>query len=534
VFPIDLLLDGVLAGIGSVIKALAIGIPAIFIGGRLLAAQLRNKNLMSSWATPGIAIGLLFAKGHHTGVGLLIVGICARAWRLGARWHRDDLYHGADLAEMARGRVSMSTALSRVLSSPATETGGWLRGSKMVIGKDVQGRSVCIPFGRESGCHTLVVGATGSGKTVTEAWIASRLIEAGHGAIVVDPKGDALLRGELEWMASACGRTFLEWTPDGPCTYNPYSNGTHTEIADKALAGEQFTEPHYLRLSQRYLGHAVRAMHGAKIDVTPASLMAQLDAKQLEVTARSLPQAHAAELEAYLDSVNDRQRRELAGVRDRLSILAESDIRHCLEPAPDRPAIDLSRAVAERAVVYFRLDADRRVLLSQMLAAAIVVDLVTLIAALQKEPVPTAVVIDEFSAIAAGTVSRLFSRGRSAGVSLILGTQELADMSAAADGLSEQVRGNLSALIAHRQIVPDSADQIAATAGAQPAWVTTQQTDHSLLSGGLTGKGTRTRGYEYAIHPGRIKELPTGAAAVITPGEGRPVIAQIHHPREAH
>ena len=41
-------------------------------------------------------------------------------------------------------------------------------------------RTVRIPAGGTSGRHTLVVGATGSGKTVTQAWIAGRLIEAGH------------------------------------------------------------------------------------------------------------------------------------------------------------------------------------------------------------------------------------------------------------------------------------------------------------------------------------------------------------------
>jgi hypothetical protein len=55
-------------------------------------------------------------------------------------------------------------------------------------------------------------------------------------------------------------------------------------------------------------------------------------------------------------------------------------------------------------------------------------------------------------------------------------------------------------------------------------------------SGGaaLTGTGSRRRGDEYAIHPTRIKQLPTGHAAVITPGGPPPTIAAIHHPHEAH
>jgi hypothetical protein len=45
--------------------------------------------------------------------------------------------------------------------------------------------------------------------------------------------------------------------------------------------------------------------------------------------------------------------------------------------------------VRERAVVHFRLDSDRRPLLAAMLAAAIVSDLIALVARLQGDPVPT-------------------------------------------------------------------------------------------------------------------------------------------------
>ena len=193
---------------------------------------------------------------------------------------------------------------------------------------------VSIPVGYDVRLHTLVVGATGSGKTVSEAWIAGRLIEHGHGAVVIDPKGDPMLRDELAAAMPHAGAPFLEWTPEGPLAYNPYAHGTDTEIADKALSGEEFTEPHYLRQAQRYLGHAVRVMQAAGVPVTPASLMAHMDPRQLEVTARKLPaEERASEARGYLDSLSDRQRRDLAGVRDRLSILAESDVRAVARPA---------------------------------------------------------------------------------------------------------------------------------------------------------------------------------------------------------
>lgn len=237
----------------------------------------------------------------------------------------------------------------------------------MVVGRDARGCPVSIPVGEQAGSHTLVLGATGSGKTVSEAWIAGRLVAQGHGAIVIDPKGDDGLRTELQRVARLAHRPFLEWTPEGPCSYNPYASGSDGEIVDKALAGEVFTEPHYLRLTQRYLGHAVRTMRAAKIPITVATLMANLYPDRLEETVRALPGDQAKVVEEYLDSLVERQRRDLAGARDRLSILAESEVSRWFDPE-GAPAIDLRGAVASHGVVYFALDSDRRPLLAQMVA----------------------------------------------------------------------------------------------------------------------------------------------------------------------
>src|SRR5207245_6475799 len=131
--------------------------------------------------------------------------------------------------------------------------------------------------GPAGGTHTLVLGATGSGKTVTQSWIAARAIERGMGAIVIDPKGDGGLREAMRAAAGSRSSAFVEWGPDGPPAYNPYARGTDTEIADKALAGERFTEPHYLRQAQRYLGHVVRALRAARLEVSLGSLVEALD-----------------------------------------------------------------------------------------------------------------------------------------------------------------------------------------------------------------------------------------------------------------
>ena len=106
------------------------------------------------------------------------------------------------------------------------------------------------------------------------------------------------------------------------------------------------------------------------------------------------------------------------------------------------------------------------------------------------------------------------------GKALLLGTQELADLTLVEHpNLKDQVLGNVTTLIAHRQVIPDSAEQIAAIAGTQGTWVHTQRTDHRLNGHGTNGDtGTRTRGREFAVHPDEIKQLHTGWALVACPG----------------
>jgi len=506
--------------LGSLVSAGFHGILGVALG-MLAARAMRSRHLHWSWAAGVLAISVL-TRPLHDGWMLTLATASLLATARGRRWHREDLEAGADLAERAARRTDPLD----LVRSLALHLGVWahihervgaarrLHAHELLVGHDESHRGVSIPFGGEAGgTHALVVGATGSGKTVTQTWIAVRAIERGMGAIVLDPKGDGGMREQLRRSALAAGRPFLEWTPEGERVYNPYARGGASEIADKALAGERFTEPHYLRQAQRYLGHAVRALRASGSQVSLRAIVEQLEPTRLELLARELPEAEARATFTYLDSLSPRQHSELAGVRDRLAILAESDVGMWLDPQTHGARqFDLLGAVRSRAVVYFSLESDSRPLLSEMLGAAIVQDLQTTVAALQRCPQPTLVVIDEFSAIAAEQVVRLFGRARSAGFSLVLGTQELSDLRPVGrERLLEQVLGNLSVVIAHRQVVPDSAELIASVAGRRGTWKVSRHSE---------GKTTRTRAREPKLDPDRVMSLARGWAAVLVLGDG--------------
>ncbi len=482
--------------------------------GFLLSAALRALNLRWTWAAAAFGATVLVAPDlGGLSLALLSAGGCA-TYRCRAREQRE-LAAGMDLAASARqrrGPLQMLAMLAREVrrvgsGSEATE----LRDGELtvVVGTDADSRCVRIPIGgRAGGVHTLVVGAAGSGKTVTETLLACRAIEQGLPVVVVDPKEDGNLHAALSAAAEAAGRRLLQWSPDGDTVFNPFANGSETEIADKLLAGERFTEPHYLRQAQRFLGYETRALRAAKMQLSLRVLAEHLDPAKLEQLARGLAEQEASPIYDYLDSLTERQRRELSGVRDRISIVAESDVGRWLDPATEAaPQFDLLSAIESGSVVLFRLRSDRRPLLMRMLGSAIVADLSTTMACLQGETIPWLAVIDEFAALAASEIGGLFARARAAGMSLVLGTQELSDLELdGREGLERQVLGNLTTTIAHRQVVPESAETISKLAGCRGAW------RRSLSSG---GRSTEVRVRERILPPETVRALPRGCAAVI-------------------
>ncbi len=577
---------------------LAVGIPL----GLLAARVMRRWHLHWSWAAIAPA-PLLALHIPLRGTALLFSACTLTAAVRGRRWHREDLDAGADLAEIAHARTTpldalragvsiararlldfsrnyvrrarlhgplagLLAAVERVRSRFAGSRLALPCGQPAILGYGRAGRPVTIELGGSTGgTHTLVVGATGAGKTVTQARLATEAIARRMSAVIIDPKGDRALRDAACRAAATAGASFVEWTPTGPSAYNPCARGSATEIADRVLAAEHYTEPHYQRQAQRYVNHAIRALQLAELPVSLAQLVRMLDPEQLEVLSRELPERQARTLHDYLDSLTPRQRTDISGVRDRLAIIVESDVGRWLEPpttppvcdplaptassaydllspapaagsplSPAAPAssdsltsfiptacIDLLIALQQRATVYFDLRADSRPLLAQMLAAAIVQDLQAAISSLQHHPTSALIVIDEFSALATEHVARLFGRARSAGVSLLLGTQELSDLRVATHPqLLEQVLGNTSTLLAHRQAVPDSAELVSRLAGTRGAWRTTWSGDD---------RRTRTRVREPLLDPGVVKRLARGDAAVIRLA-GRPgvEIARISAP----
>jgi conjugal transfer pilus assembly protein TraD len=393
------------------------------------------------------------------------------------------------------------------------------------LGTDPAGRSVSIPD-RALAAHGLILGATGAGKSTTLLSLLGTQIARGRPVVAIDLKGSPTFAQDLAAKAAAAGRPFKLWTIDGNSYWNPLASGNATELKDKLIATERFTEPHYQRAAERYVQLALQVMQEAAPErpITLAGVVSMLEPARLAAATRKLPRERAESVRAYVSNLTPDQISAVRGLASRLAILTESHTGRYLEAPPpgDWPqTVDVRQALESDEVVLFSLNSSSYGQLAGQLGTLAVQDLVTAAGnrlqtagARGVAPRQAIVAIDEFSALGSDNVIALLARGREAGVGVLLATQELADLDRAARGLRDQVLGNTSLKIAHRQDVPESATAVARLAGQVKAWDRSYHQQAGALGGRVMRTTTRLVDRD-AIDQEQIRSLRTGEALVI-------------------
>jgi hypothetical protein len=217
--------------IGDRLMAFAIPFALGIALGAAAMLGLRAAKLHWTWALCGAPVALLaWSVNWQVGVALLTATVFATG--CGAYWHWVDLERGGEQARQARERIDpLRWAWSRWRGRRAREAR--IEDGKLALGTIRRGGVCRVPVGLDRGVHAFVIGATGAGKTVTQAAIAQAHVLAGLPAIVLDPKGDRYLRAVLKDAAERAGARFIQWSPSGPSVYNPFGRGGPTEIVDR-------------------------------------------------------------------------------------------------------------------------------------------------------------------------------------------------------------------------------------------------------------------------------------------------------------
>ncbi len=410
-----------------------------------------------------------------------------------------------------------------------------------VVGQDTRtGRSVTIAD-RALAAHGLVLGASGSGKTTTLLTLATHQINKQRPVIVIDLKGSPGFASDLSAAAARAGRRTTVWTLDGGAVWNPLAHGNATELKDKLIATERFTEPHYKRAAERYLQTAIQVLQERSRSraVTLAGVVELLDPRRLAASAADLPPARTAAVRDYVRSLTPDQLSAVRGLASRLALITESHTGPFLEPpvarqslhsggaptqggsTPQRlaghapPELDVRAALNGGDVVLFSLNSSSYGHLAAQIGTMVVQDLVTAAGARLNDggnPPQATVVIDEFSALGSDNVLALLARGRESGVGVLLATQELSDLDRAGRGFRQQVVGNTAVKISHRQDVPESAEAVSRMAGSVKDW------EHTFTErDGGRSYGTNARIVDRPlVEPAAIQRMQTGEAVVTT------------------
>ena len=138
----------------------------------------------------------------------------------------------------------------------------------------------------------------------------------------------------------------------------------------------------------------------------------------------------------------------------------------------------------------------------------------------EHDPGQAVFVVDKLSAFDGELLAATLERARSAGVRVILATQSLSNYeSAGGIKLLHGALDNSELVIAHRQLVPDAAELLAAVGGTEEAWEHTQKVGDDVgyhIGWDETGDRARRLTDRFRAHPNTIKSLAQGQAILIS------------------
>ena len=413
--------------------------------------------------------------------------------------------------------VTVARGVGRARRSRAQARQAERQTESVFLGREPSGEPVSLSD-RQLSAHGLILGASGAGKTTTLLAILSDQIRRGRPVIAIDMKGSPEFVRVMEQAAAAAGRPFRVWSPDGRNHWNPLQHGNATELKDKLIATERFTEPHYKRAAERYVQIVLQVLEQAHPERPPTldEVVTMMDPRRVPGMLRHVPRPFAHRVQDYLAGMAPDQLSAVRGLGTRLAIMSESHTGRYLSPGPE--SLDLRSALAGEEVAVFSLNASKYGQLSAQLGALAIQDLIAAMGNRLDDPArPQAIVaVDEFSGLGEDHLLHLLARGRESGIPVLVATQEMADLDRAGRGFRDQVIGVTALKIIHRQEVPASARLVAEMAGTEKVWERTYAIGGGLIAGRLGGRGTRREVDQYVIHPNELMSLRTGEAVVIT------------------
>jgi type IV secretory pathway TraG/TraD family ATPase VirD4 len=360
--------------------------------------------------------------------------------------------------------------------------------------------------------HTHIVGATGSGKTVLLEQLIYRDLERGHGALIIDPKGDRAFYERIRTFCRKIGRDgdlrLLSTTyAEESVVWNPCRLGSASELQSKFYQASIYSEPHYAKACELAL----------------LKVFNQLDESHDTFSLREVLRS----LEELSRGGKDET---LAGLFLDLGNLTQGEWGALLGARPNsRPEISLLDLTRKNEILFVDLPTEGQAVQSARLGRLLLQE-ITLISGLRKlhphlrSDKPFSVFVDEFDAFASPAFATFLNKGRSSDFMIHLAHQTLSDLNRVSPDFMGQIMGNMNVRFIFRQDSPDDAELWSRFFGTRSVVKQTFRTKDGLNTGESSNRITQ----EFRVSPDTIKELGTGACVFsIKSQKGEPTTLQI-------
>ena len=419
-----------------------------------------------------------------------------------------------------------------------------------LIGVDKTSGEEVVLSDEDANTHTLVLGTTGSGKTVTVLNLVESAIDRALPVIIIDGKGDQALARKVIDYGRAKGRPGYLFALSGEsCRYNPLASGGYSAKKDRIIELREWSEDHYRKLAEGYMQTVFKVLEAVGIKTDLVTVAGHMSTGGLQTLIRKhVDRLGEARAQALSDEVEAQKPAEahVESLRAEIRNLAWSEVGHLFAVASDGPGearggddgssgsstaekpgsavLELSRAIEERAVVYVCLPSLQFPALADIIGKLVINDLKAVAHEQLAKPEaarrPIYTVFDEFSVFAGEQVLNVINMGRSAGLHAVLATQSVADIGRAVpmtpDHFIRQVFASCNNYLIQRLNAPEDAVVVAELIGTKASFSHTAQ----IGEAGSTGWGSVRRTRSFQVHPDQIKQLKRGEAVFVNKTKG--------------
>ena len=394
---------------------------------------------------------------------------------------------------------------------------------RVIFGHHLSNGEEFFILDKEMNLMTLVVGATGAGKTVAMKTLLELPFKNNDPIVVIDGKGDVDFAEDLKIISKKYNRNFKLFSMDSTVEsmhYNCLRHGGFTELKDKIINIFDWSEEHYKLQAERLLQGAFKLLllpetkeliQKNVIDLS--DLSSALNLNSLATIAQQIGEPG----KFMIRILNEVEESAGKGLANRIKSITESELAHLFVDTLDPMTIDLLESIENNDVVVFSIDALKFPEYAKMIGRLVIADLKTVSPKFAGQNKRIYTVFDEFNVFASEIIVNLINKTRGFGFRNILGTQELADMTIDGnDQLMKQILANTNVKICLRQDVTSSQEELSNSLSTKDIYKPTISTSTSTNSDDVNRSQSISLEEELIYKPRDFGRLNIGEAIVFT------------------